>query len=68
MFEGQIGTVVFRKSSHYAASWPWISVPVNEGKVNMGVQPTISLSVKRISCFLRKKGICRLNRLPYVSG
>ena len=31
------------------------------------VQPTISLSVKRISCFLRKRG-CRLNRLPYVSG
>ena len=34
MFEGQIGTVVFRKSSHYA-DVAVDFVPVNEGKVNM---------------------------------
>ena len=33
MFEGQIGTVVFRKSSHYA-DVAVDFVPVNEGKVN----------------------------------
>ena len=34
MFEGQIGTVVFRKSSHYA-DVAVDFVPVDEGKVNM---------------------------------
>ena len=67
MFEGQIGTVVFR-SPATMPMWPWISFRWTRERSIWNVQPTISLSVKRISCFLRKKGICRPNRLPYASG